>query len=265
MPNNEKIAILISSCDAFSDLWEWHIKLLKQNWVGQRIPVYLVTDKPTEKSYEGVEIIVAEGSMDFPMRIKYATHKIGAQYVLLTLDDYFLIDKVQAQRIEYLLSRVETEKIDYLSLYNRRRVNPKRYTPIEDLETIDLRQKYAVTLYPAIWSADFLRKTVFEDLNAWQYEPTLTNTALKENANCQFSGAGTFVILDVVRKGKVLRKANSYFKKNGIHIGDRPLIGRATEIKLALMDFINWHAPKWVSRILKKIAKKMGMRFYSED
>ncbi len=265
MQNEERIALLISSCDSFSDLWEEHIRLLKANWVGERFKTYLVTDKPTDKILDGVEIIIAEPGLDFPMRIKWAANYIGCQYILLTLDDYFLIGKTKTEELQYLIELMELEKIDYLSLYDRRQTNPKKYTALEKIQSIDLNQKYAVTLYPAIWSAEFLKKTALSDMNPWQYEPTLTATALRENANCKFSGAGTFVILDVIRKGRVLRKANKYFKKHGIFIGDRALTSRWMEMKLALMDFINWHTPRWFSKMLKKIAKKLGMKFYSED
>ena len=261
----ENVSVLISTCDKFSDLWDTHIALYKKNWNGPLWKTYLVTDKPTEKHYDGVEIIVADGDLDFPMRIRYALDRIDTDYVLVTLDDYFLIEKAKVEGLAYLAEQAEKEAIDYLMLYDRRKTNPKRYTPIDKLEPIDLARKYAVTLYPAIWNKRFLFNSVKSDMNPWYYEPSLTYYARENGANCQFSHSGTFVILDVVRKGKVLHKANRYLKKNGIDIGDRPLAKRSTEMKLAIMDFIDWHMPRWFFRMTKSIAKKFGMKFYSED
>lgn len=258
-------SLLISTCDKFSDLWDAHISFLRKNWLGDLWNVYMVTDRPTDKSYDGVEIIVAEGGLDFPMRIKYALDFIKTDYVLLTLDDYFLIEKTYSEKLEYLIDRAETENIDYLLLYNRRKTNLKKYESIDKLVPIDLNQKYAVNLYPAIWSKKFLKNSVNGDLSPWLYESTLTNYAKNKNAKCCFSHSGAFVILDVVRKGKVLHKARAYFKKHNIYIGERPTISRLTEIKLGVMDIIWLYVPKRLFKIIKKVAIACGMKFYSED
>lgn len=260
---NENFSVLISSCDKFSDLWKEHTRLYRENWQGESVRTYLVTDKETDMIFADVEIIVAPSEYDFPMRIKYALQYIDTPYVLLTLDDYFTIAPVKRDDLFYLSNRAEKENIDYLMLYDRRKDDPKKFKELDILEQIDLNKKYAVTLYPAIWNKEFLSKTVKDDLSPWLYEVSLTKTALEKGANCFFSPAGTFRILDVVRKGKVLHKADRYFKKHGIDIGDRPPISYLTEIKLAIIDRLDWYAPKWFVSLLKKVGRKFGMEFYS--
>jgi hypothetical protein len=260
-----KLSILISTCDKFSDLWEAHIDLYLKNWHGGFCKTYLVTDKATTRHFEDVKIIVADNGLDFPMRIKYALDFIETPYVLLTLDDYFLFKNVYNEKIKYLVDCCETQSIDYLLLYDRRMTKEKHYKSIETITPIDLNKKYALTLYPAIWSVEFLRKTVPGNLSPWHYEVSLTQAAIKENANCQFSQAGTFDILDVIRKGKVLHKAKHYFTQNNINIGDRPTISRIIEVRLAFMDWISWYSPRWLFRIVKKTAKRFGLKFYSDN
>ena len=259
------ISLLISTCEKFSDLWDEHIALLRKHWKGSFWKVYMVTDKPTEKKYDGIEIISAGMEKDFPLRLKFAAEFIQSDYILLTLDDYFLTDDIDPDKLMYLADRAEKERIRYLKLYDRRRTNPRNYDPIEQLTPIDLDKKYAVTLYPAIWEKDFLFYSVETDISPWQYEPSLTLYAKNCAANCMFSHTGCFPILDVVRKGKVLHKANGYFKRNGIDIGDRPLISRAMEVKLTLMDWISWYTPRKAFVAGKKVLRKMGLHFYSDD
>lgn len=259
------VSMLISTCDKFSDLWDEHIALLRQHWKGEIWKTYLVTDKQTNREYDGIEIIVAGEDKDFPMRIKYAAELIDADFILLTLDDYFVIDDIVESRLKYLADRAETENIDYLKLYDRRKANPSKYESTEKLYRIDLTKKYAITLYPAIWNRDFLINSVSKDMTTWEYEPSLTNYAKKSHANCMFSHSGSFDILDVVRKGKVLHKAAKYFKRNGISIGDRPIISRRTEIKLALMDIISWYMPRKLFVRCKRTLIKCGVSFFSED
>lgn len=259
------VSLLISTCDKFSDLWDEHIAHLRKHWKGEMWKTYLVTDKQTNREYEGIEIIVAGEDKDFPMRIKYATERIDTDYILLTLDDYFLINDVYEEKLRCLVDRAHNEHIDYLKLYDRRMTDPRKYESVNNLSKIDLSKKYAITLYPAIWNKDFLSNSVSSDMTAWKYEPSLTEYARNADANCMFSRAGLFDILDVVRKGKVLRKADKYFKANGIDIGDRPLIERRTEIKLAIMDYISWYTPRSIFKAGKRILKMFGKTFYSED
>lgn len=261
----KNISLLISTCDKFSDLWDQHIIQLRKHWKGEMFPVYMVTDKKTPKRYDGVEIIVAGEEKDFPMRIKYAIEQIPTEFILLTLDDYFLINDVYSKKLDYLAQLAKEKNIFYLKLYDRRMTNPKKYEAIDNLIPIDLNRKYAITLYPAIWDKRFLFNSVKKDMTPWKYEPSLTYYAKQENAVCMFCHAGVFNILDVVRKGKVLHKADIYFKRNNISIGDRPKISWWIEIKLFIMDIISWYMPRSIFRAGKRLLKYFGKTFYSED
>ncbi len=260
----DKLSVLISSCDKFSDLWDENIKTYRKQWQNNECDTFLVTDKKTDWTAENVNVIAVEGQNDFPLRIKAALENVKTPYVLVTLDDYFLIKPVENDKINYLVDRMIKEDIQYLSLYNRRITKESKYLPLDKLIKVDLTQKYAINLYPAVWNVEFLKKTVKENINPWLYEVSLTKTAFDENANCQNSLAGTYDILDVVRKGKVLHKAQKYFKKNNIDIGNRPSISYLTELKLWIMDNLSWYLPKPIFRFIKNIAKKCGMKFYSE-
>ena len=263
MTVNGSFAIIISTCDKFSDLWQTHLDFLFQNWIGTMPSVFLVTDKATAFEHEGVRVLVEEG--DMPCRIKRSLDSVQENRVLLTLDDYFVVNKVSGEDIGKFCLYSDANGIDYLLLYNRRWAKKRYYKGVDCFSDLDLDAKYSVNLYPAIWKKEFLAYCIDEDLSPWQFEPKLNAKAKAYNAKCVFSHAGSFEILDVVRKGRVLHKANKYFKKHGINIGDRPLAKRSTEWKLAFMDFIVWHMPRWFFRMTKSIAKKFGMKFYSED
>lgn len=255
-------SIIISSCDKFSDLWEMHFKLLLEHWKGKKPDIFLITDKPTLRQYDGVEILVFDG--DMPTRLCKACEVIDNKYVLITLDDYFLISDVYGSNIERLIKLVEKNQIDYLRIYDRRYAKKKHYKSIDCLEKIDLSQKYALSLYPAIWNKHFFAKCVDKDVSPWAFEPELTEKAIKYNARCFSNNSGVFEILDVVRKGKVLHKANRYFIKNKIDIGERPVIEWRYEIKQSIADFIWWYMPRWVYSLTRRIAERCGMKFYSK-
>ena len=66
------IVLIIMSCDAFSDLWDGHIKLLEQNWNDRGMKTVIVTDKKTTKSYDGVDVFSPENCVDWSDRLKAA-------------------------------------------------------------------------------------------------------------------------------------------------------------------------------------------------
>lgn len=104
------LSVLISSCDKFSDLWNENINAYRKHWKNNKCETFLVTDKNTSWIKKGITLVVAEGQNDFPLRIKYALNQIKTQYVLVTLDDYFLIDDVSNNKLSYLVKRMENEK-----------------------------------------------------------------------------------------------------------------------------------------------------------
>lgn len=262
MTQVESYAILISSCEKFSDLWEENVRHLKKNWKGKLPRIVLVSDGFSSKKIPGVEIVWYEGNM--PFRLKQALSVLDCDYMLVTLDDYFLLKETQGDDIEHLVQMCEKNSIHYLQLYHRRKSKKLSRYSLDDIERIDLTANYAVCLYPAIWERKFLDYCIKEDLSPWEFEPKLTGMAKEYAANCYFCRKCCFYILDVVRKGKILHKAKKYFKRNKINIGDRQTISYATEIKLTMADLVSVYLPKPVYCICKNIAKKMGYKFFSD-
>ena len=83
-------SIIISTCDKFSDLWDAHILLLNQNWADRNVETFLVTDKPTDRTFENVTVVAAGEGTEITERLKVVLPLIKTEYVLFTLDDYFL-------------------------------------------------------------------------------------------------------------------------------------------------------------------------------
>ena len=108
-----------------------------------------------------------------------------------------------------------------------------------------------------------LRQTLEETRNAWQYEVALTEMAHQLSAHCAVSCHGEFPFLDVIRKGKVLRKADRYFRRNPIYRSNREVMGFWAEWMLTARMWLKRVLPKSVFNLLKKVLIKCGMTFYS--
>lgn len=262
-----KMTMLILSCNKFSDLWDGHVKQLEENWNERNIKTYIVTDEPTDQKFPNVEIIVAEGQPEWSDRLKYALSLVDTEYVFVTLDDYFLIKKVNSQRINELVSMMDAENIDYVRLFpHPKGATKEKLKNYSQVSWINTDETYSVNLYSGIWKKNFLEKTTVESRSAWLYEVRLARIARECKARCVVSHSADFKILDVVRKGKLLHKAANYFKKHpGIYSGSREVNSWSYEIKLGIRTFGVRHAPKFIVNAARNFMIKRGHHYFSQD
>jgi hypothetical protein len=263
MESNDKLTLTIHTCDKFSDLWDTNIQLLNQNWADRNIRTLLVTDKQTERCFDNVEIFAAGEGAEMSERLAAILPHINTKYVLVTLDDYFLTKKILTESILKLVSVMDKENIDYIRLFKIPN-SKERLENYKTLYKIDLSGNYKVNLYPGIWRKSFLEKTVAIPLNAWQYEVSLTKTARECNAKCVMSKGKEFEILDVIRKGKILHKANRYLRKNNIYLDSREVIDYKTELRIFIFSMGKKILPNSLARRVKLFLIKKGYKFYSD-
>lgn len=255
-----KLTYLILSCDKFSDLWDGNINLFHQNWPDGDFDVFLVTDKETDRVLPGVNIISAGDDMEWSDRLKFAMNYVKTQYVFVTLDDYFLIKKVNNDHIKYLVNLMEKNACDYIRLFK----NPTKATGDKvageyGLYNIKSEVNYSVNLYPGIWSKTFFEYCLKDSRTAWMFEVTLHECAIEYGANCIVSYNEEYTILDVVRKGRLLRNAVRYFKTHpGIYVGSREVQSLSFELKLFIKTFIQEHIPAFLFKIVRFIYVKCG-------
>lgn len=260
-----KLTCLIFSCDKFSDLWEGNIKLFNDNWSDRDFESFIVTDKPNDHQIPGIRIIAAGTDLEWSDRLKYALTFVETEFVFITLDDYFLIKKVDNAKMKDYLSLMIEGRYDYLRFYPR----PKRATREEipghkGVFNVDTTCTYSVNLYSSFWSKKFLVYTVHEPKNAWLFEVSLSQQAVNYGAKCLCSYNEDYKILDVVRKGKILHNAQRFFKKHpGIYNGNREIQSWWYEAKLWVKTMIGRYSPSFLYAPLKKVYLLLGGVSYS--
>ena len=260
------MTMLILSCDKFSDLWDGHVKLLEQNWPDRDMDTIIVTDKARQVTYDSVSVFAAGDELEWSERLLKVIEAIKTDYVFLTLDDYYLVKRVNTQSIDKMLNLMEVKNLDYIRLFKRpTKATRAEFSDFKGVYQIDPGSKYSVNLYSGIWKKEFLKSCIGEPMNAWQFEVHLPAEAVKYGANCAVSLNKDFEILDVVRKGKLLHQASYYFKKNpGIYNGNRPTNTWGYEIRLGIKTLVGRHTPKPIHNAIRNIMKRFGYQFYSE-
>ncbi len=263
----EKLSLLIHSCGAYSDLWDGQIRLLNTHWGDRHVDTYILTDtNPRGLSYEGVTILEAGAGSEITERIQCFLKVCRTRYVFVTLDDYYLIRSVSIERIRYLIHAMEDGGLSYLRIF-KLGSDGEPMPGTDRLHRIRLDQdksRYYINLYPGIWDVNFMERTIRKPLNAWQYEVSLTPIARELGVTCAVDRQDDYVILDVVRKGKLLHKAARYFKKHpGLYTGDRAVNTYRYEWKLKLIAVFQKVTPKSLQHKVKAYLKKKGRTFFS--
>lgn len=262
----KKMTMLILSCDKFSDLWDGHVKQLETYWPDREMDTYIVTDKQSKKKYNNVNIFSAGDNVEWSDRLLKALDMVKTEYVFITLDDYFLIRPVSTSKISKLIEMMEQYDLDYVRLFKRPTKATREAIPnFPKAYMIDCGFKYSVNLYSGMWKTKFMKNCVAEPLDPWKFEVELPKMACAYGAKCAVSNNKDFVILDVVRKGKLLHNSHYYFKRHpGIYDGDRKVNSWGYELPLAIKTIVGRYTPMPVHNKIKKVMRKFGYQFFSE-
>lgn len=264
---SKNFTLIINTCEKFSDIWETNLFLLNKNWPNRECETILLSDSKNNFVYENVKFVSAGENLDLADRLKKVLKEVVTDYIFISLDDYLLVDEVSNEQIIKIVDEMEELSLDYVRLYKYPKSRKTISVPSDKyLKILTFDKRYDVNLYPGIWKKTFLESALnVGNLNAWQLEVSLTKTAIEINAKCGLYKKDVFPIVDTIRKGKFLRGPYKFVKKLGLYKGDRQLISKKEEIKLNALRFINTYLPNWFRRCLKKIGRKNGVNFFSED
>lgn len=266
MELKNKMTMLISSCNAFSDLWDLHVGFLERNWPDRKMRKILITDKETDRRFPQVEVYSAGAELEWSERLGAAVSRVETEYVFLTLDDYFLTTPVDNAQIHAIVEMMDQQHLDYVRLSGfikypwRNRVRGYRKT-----WHLDTNRCYSVNLTAGIWRKSFLEHTAQQALSAWKYEVSLARIAREQQAKCVLCKDHDFRVLDVVRKGKLLNRANRYFKKHNLYHGSREVISPWYEVKIFIRTWANRLLPQGLTDWARKQMIKRGRHYFSQE
>lgn len=262
------LSMIISSCDKFSDLWEGHIRQLDRYWPDRNTErTILLTDRSTDRTYNGITVMAAGADAEWSERLKAALDTVTTEYVFITLDDYFLIKQVDNHRINEMVDIMKEYNLDYVRLYKRpKRATREQIGEHKGIYRVDNSIAYCVNMYAGIWKTEFARFCADCKLSAWEFEVALPDLAVRYQAFCAVDYNKDFVILDVVRKGKLLHKSARYFKTHPeLYSGTREINTWRYEIGLWCRTMVARHTPLWLHKRIKQLMRKFGLTFFTKD
>lgn len=261
------MAILVVSCDDYSDLWNDFFKLMYKFWDTHDYPVYLVNNVMNAK-FDNVLTINTCEEDQWSTRTRKALESINEKYICLLLEDFFIGDTVDNKAITDIVEQMYTEGLLYYKLNSFSRIRTQLYNSSTYQRTIPNDLDYGISLQAAIWEKNFLLQLIGqEDYNAWRFEINLleNSTCLTDEiiSKCIYDDRNILNIVHGVVQGKFLPTAIRHFLKLGIHINtnSRPIMTKKEYFfyisKLSSKSFV----PKFLRKLIKNIASRIGYKF----
>ena len=233
---------------------------------GLGMETFIVTDSENTSQFKHVKVLSTGRGLEFSERLAVALEQVQTEYVFITLDDYFLRKAVSNGRIETLVSMMDDEKLDYVRLFKRpTKATGEKIPGYPGVYRVNTERLYSVNLYSGIWRTSFMKNTVRDVRDPWRFEVSLAKIATELGAKCAVSLNHEFVILDVVRKGKIMNKANRYLRKHDLYHGNRPVQSRWYEFKLGVRTWGSRLMPDCVVRAARNFMIKRGHHYFSQE
>ncbi len=185
-----RIAIMITSCDAYRECWRPMVYSLDKYWPDCEWPRYVVTNYADEDLPNTTIIHVGDDHRSWCNLTRMGMQAIDAEYILFFQEDYWLGQKVDNEAIKRHVTYMDENNVDYLKLQDDiRRDNLRIGETDYCMNPIDRR--YAFNTAVAIWRKACVMQLLPEDWDGWKFEreimPFVAEHDIKINSQVLYS------------------------------------------------------------------------------
>jgi hypothetical protein len=229
-----EIAILVVSCDNYSDLWKPFFELFRKFWPDCPYKIYLVSNHK-EWNGDSVEAIKVGNDISWSDNLINALERINEKYVFMFLEDLFLDKPVENNKVAALFDWAVENQVNYVKAALRTHKADKPYNEI--VGEITKGSIYRASTVMALWKKAVLMDILKPGESAWQFE--LRGTERSDKYDNFFAvRQSIFSTVNMIIKGKWERKALKRVGKCGVQIdlNSRSVMGRAENFKLNALE-----------------------------
>lgn len=210
-----KIALLVLSCDSYSDLWPIFITQFDKNWPDCPFDKYISTNFFDANSDNFKSLKIGKDNSWSDGVIK-SLNKIKNQYeyALITLEDLILTEKVDNEKFQTIVSEFTKLNGNYLKFIRKPRPTNNFNKYFGEIKPGSL---YRPTCVYALWKIETLLKLLVETENAWEFERFGSVRSDKYNGFYVIY-SDFFKVSNTVVKGKWVPKERRRIESQGIKI-----------------------------------------------
>lgn len=164
---NTNCSIVVSSCDAFEDVWNPFFTLFFRYWPDCPFPIYLIANY---KKYDDlrVQTIAVGEDKRWATNMRTALGSIKTEYILYLQEDYLLEKKVDTAKVLKFISYMKEYNAAYVRLVPMPK--PDKIYTSKDVGEIDKNAPYRISLQSAFWDKGILFGLLKDGEGGWDME-----------------------------------------------------------------------------------------------
>ena len=207
----KKIALLVLSCDNYSDLWKSYAELFNRYWPDCPYDKYLASNYIEFNSYGFKSILVgADETWSRGVKIALSKLKDNYDYVFTTLEDSPIVENVDNNFVVTAFKSLIAEDGNFLRTYMA--VKPKIKPINQYYGEVENNTPYRQTCCYALWKIRTLYEILDENETAWDFE----RIGVKRGFNYDkfyCMNKNQFILINLVIKGKLLKASYRKLKE----------------------------------------------------
>lgn len=175
------VTLVVSSCDKYEDAWYPYFELVKKFWPQHPEKIALITETK-QYGIEGLNIKTYNypESYTWSERLYKTLESIDTQYIILSLEDFFLLDYVKQEKIDECFALMESDdNIVECRLYGTNHPKLQKTDKYGDFYIADKNMSYRVDTQAALWNKMALMDLIDLSETPWQFE---RNASIRSNA-----------------------------------------------------------------------------------
>lgn len=243
--SDRDLAILVSSCDQYRDLWSPFFTLFWRYWSDCPFKVCLITNFKNYPDARVTSVCVGE-DRHWASNIRIALNEITEPMILYMQEDYLLMRKVENKRIFDLIAIMKQLDAAYLRLYPC----PGPDIILDEYPGIGLIRKgvpYRTSQQAAVWRKDVLQSLLVDGETMLETHGSRRSDKLempflsvvRDNGKYPPINPPICYFCTAILRGKWLPAAVKFCRKEGI------------EIDLSVRRVRSWMDDLWEDYILK--------------
>lgn len=201
---NSKLTILVTSCDAYSDLLDPFSKLWTRFWPDCPYEIVLVTEMLPQnaENLAFTRIVCCGKGHSWTERLVIAIDTISSPYILMLCDDYFLCGPINSARIAHFVELIQKyDSINLKLIKNGSNVAPFSADP--ELGEYKKNSAYCIATQPSIWDKKFLSNLARNRARGsiWEFERYGSFSCADATGPILGTAQQEFPFIDAVHKG----------------------------------------------------------------
>jgi hypothetical protein len=167
----DNLAILVNTCDDYSDVWELFIRCLEEHCPDCKLPIYFNTETfgslPFETSL-AVKFVNSEGA--WGKRLLSSLGQIKEDFIINLFDDYLLEEPLLLAKIDQVLEILTTNSFVSAVYLNAVSLRYHRNIPKAGFREVKNYTEYRLNSAPGIWRKGDLAELTHENDSPWSWE-----------------------------------------------------------------------------------------------